>query len=253
MRQSSFLRASLTLIAAAAAAATATLPAQASSMLEVSPIRIALPAERPMATLHLHNHGDRDTTIHLDAMRWRQENGEDIYEPDDTLLVTPPIVHLPGGEEQLVRIGFAKPKTVATTDAAYRVFIREIPREKVVDAATVRVVLQIGVPVFVLPNHHAHAKIDWRVVRQPDGLFNIEAQNVGDVHVQVTKIDVRSVGGTAGAGAADMNIMRYVLPGSTVSWPLDAAGSRAIANLAERVAITAVTDQGVMNAEITRE
>ncbi|MDO8838567.1 MAG: fimbria/pilus periplasmic chaperone [Parvibaculum sp.] len=251
MRQSSFMRASLVLAIAAATAVMATLPARASSMLEVSPIRIALPVERPMATLHLHNHGERETTVHLDAMRWRQENGEDIYEPDDTLLVTPPIVHLPAGEEQLVRIGLSEPKTGATTGAAYRVFIREVPREESFDAATVRVVLQIGVPVFVLPAHHAHAKVDWRIVRRSGGLFSIEAQNVGDVHVQITNIGVRKVGGTT--AAADLNTMRYVLPGSTVSWPLDAADSRAIANLPERIAITAVTDQGVMNAEITRE
>lgn len=229
------------------AAATLAAPgmAQAASKLEISPVRINLPAKRPMVTLHLHNQGDEPTTVHLEGLRWTQVDGKDQYAPDFGLIVTPPIATLPPGAQQTVRIGFSEP-TKATTEAAYRLLIREVPSRPANEAQTVQVLLQVSVPVFAPPAAAKRGQLAWTLAKQGDS-YRVSVRNDGPMHIQITRFRVNEA---TDAAISDSNQMRYVLPGSTVSWALTDLRGAPVTALPARVKLLVNTDQGEIKADV---
>lgn len=220
-------------------------PAHAASKLEISPVRISLPNQRPLVTLHLHNQGDQPTTVQLEGFRWTQVGGVDRYERDFNLIVTPPIATLPPGAEQTVRVGLAEPHS-SPEEVAYRLMLREVPQANQPDAQTVQVLLQVSLPVFALPAKADTAKVEWTVQKQSDGFYYVHAKNLGALHVQINRI-LLSAGGAA---ITESKTMRYALPGSTASWRLDDAAGRPITSLPVALKLSATTDKGQIETAI---
>lgn len=217
----------------------------AASNFEVSPIRVDLTADAPVATVRVLNLGSEPVIIHQSLVSWTQVDGENVYVPTDSVISSPPIFTLPGGESQVVRIGL-----VATTDSsveqAYRAFLQEVPSQPTDDGQTVQIALRIGIPVFVAPATAATPALDWALEdRGSDGLW-LTVVNKGNVHVLVN--DVR-IEGNAGF-AHDATTHRYALPGSTISWRIDGEYPLT-APPPDEVVLVVTTDQGVFQATLS--
>ena len=91
----------------------------------IDPTRIELGPDQMSATLVLRNQDKEAIVIQADARHWRQQDGEDLLTPTRELLVTPPIVTIAPGAEQVLRVALRRPLD-PRQEMNYRIFLQEI-------------------------------------------------------------------------------------------------------------------------------
>lgn len=94
---------------------------------QVSPIRLQLSLRERATALHLANTGDTALVLHAEVMHWSQDTqGQDLLEPSNDLVLSPPVVNLPPGGQQVVRLArLAAPDPLRPR--SYRLIVRETP------------------------------------------------------------------------------------------------------------------------------
>lgn len=109
---------------AASACLLALQPAvSAASALRVDPIELELSEARRVATVTLRNEDSHPVTVRAYALAWTQQGGEDVYDEDRSLILSPPVFTVPSGGEQLMRVGARG----SVEGRAFRVMIEEVP------------------------------------------------------------------------------------------------------------------------------
>ncbi|SOD57506.1 fimbrial biogenesis chaperone [Pseudoxanthomonas wuyuanensis] len=192
-------------------------PALASG-LQVSPTTLTLPAERNADGLWLSNTGNSVLRAQLRVYRWTQENAEEKLEPTRDLAISPPMLELPPGERQLVRlIRLGAPPQEAET--SYRVIVDELPPAAAPNSSGLQFVLRYSIPVFLssageaAPAPVLHATLDRS---QPD--VEVEISNSGGLRAQIADLAYVDAGGRRHLLAP--GLLGYVLPGQRMRWPL---------------------------------
>lgn len=233
--------------AAALAAALIFTPAMAETPaggISVSPVRLDLGHGQRSAAVTIAN-GAAERVVQVEAFRWTRAGGEDVYTPADELIVNPPMFRLAAGAKQVVRVGLVAPGAARAGEQAYRVYFQEVPdpSDAVAAATQLKMVLRLGVPVFVAPDPAA-SELRWTARRIGEGL-RLELTNAGNVHARLADLSVAP----AGAGAkpvASAPGQRYVFPGETYAWTFPLGSP-----LTEpAVQVAAQSDRGVIHAEI---
>jgi fimbrial chaperone protein len=211
----------------------------------VNPVRATLSAKQPVGSLVVRNNGSETTVVQLETVSWSQQDGKDVYTRTKEILATPPIFTVPAGGSQVVRVGMRRAAD-PQREIAYRLFLQEVPPANT-NVEGLRVVLRIGVPVFVLPPAAAAPALRWQASRTPEGALKVNLTNNGNAHIQVAKSKLML---NSGQPLATQDIAAYVLSGQSRAWlykvsPLPARGA------ALRVA--AQTDAGDVQAELLVE
>jgi fimbrial chaperone protein len=192
-------------------------PALASG-LQVSPTTLTLSAERSADGLWLSNTGNGVLRAQLRVYRWTQENGEEKLEPTRDLAISPPMLELPAGERQLVRLirlG-APPQEV---EASYRVIVDELPHAATPDSSGLQFVLRYSIPVFLSSDGEMptppmlRAELD---VSQANAA--VEISNSGGFRAQIADLAYVDAGGQRHPLAP--GLLGYVLAGKRMRWPL---------------------------------
>ena len=174
--------------------------------IEVHPTQLLLPRDKPVASLRIGNSDRQDVVVELTANRWLQRHGQDLLEPEPTLIVTPPLVHLTGGESRVIRIGLpAAPP--GTDERAYRLVASVFPRAD--RAEGIRVRTEISLPVFV-PAKDTIPVVDVTARPLSGARLCVSAANRGPVHARLAWV------GPAPGDATSSPLFRYALPGQTV-------------------------------------
>lgn len=216
------------------------LAAQAGSF-AVKPIGLTLSAARSTGVVTVTNGSDSPTVVQLEVVAWSQENGQDVYTPTRDLLATPPIFTIPAGAQQTVRLGMMS-RPDAEVETAYRLFLQEVPSPT--ESKDLRVLLRIGIPVFVEPAAATAPDVRWSAKRLSDTEISVEAVNEGTAHVQILNLKLGT--GSEPKPLADRT-GGYVLPGKRATWtctlskPL-AAGATLM--------LTAATDRSTLHAQL---
>jgi len=135
----------------------------------------------------------------------------------------------------------ASDKTVTTIQAAPLA-----PSNASQQSQGLRVALQVSVPVFVKPAAPVQAQLHWQARTLADGTVQVAAANLGNAHAQITGFDLLS---GADAPLAHASAIRYVLPGSEMTWNLKPAASLA-ANAP--LAVQGQSDSGAFKSEVDR-
>lgn len=214
--------------------------AYANASLEISPIRIILTENAPVATVHIRNRSERDAVVQLQWMSWAQEDNDDVFGEATELLTCPPLFELRPDEEQIIRIGFTGDFNPDwSTESSYRLIIREVPPPPTDNDGTVQMTVQVSIPIFLQPNSPQKPDLEWLLQNKgTDGLW-ATVKNNGNQHVLVGGI-VLKTGDTIGYRT---NTHQYILPGATMSWRIDAQVALS-GPLPESVTLLASTDQG---------
>jgi fimbrial chaperone protein len=208
--------------------------------LQLSPIRLDLGIKARGGALTLTNTTRERKTVQVDVNAWTQRGGEEIYEPTQALLVNPPLFFLEPGASQVVRVGLpAATREAPPAEQAYRVFMREVPDERPLDVPGLRVVVRLGVPVFVAPRAAGAAQLNWSGVVNPDGSVTVISENTGAIHARAADLRLLPQGG--GEELARDATMHYVLVGSRKSWHFKPKHALS----AGPVKITALMEEGV--------
>jgi fimbrial chaperone protein len=217
---------------------------------QISPVRISLSGKTPISVLSVRNESAESSVMQLTVMSWSQSENEDIYSPTDEVLATPPIFTVPAGGTQIIRVGMRR-KSDAQLELAYRLFLQEVPTDKVAEKEVeVKVALRFGIPIFVAPASKKLPKplLDWRVSEAPQKALHINAMNLGDAHVQILGIALSPAAG--GATLAEYRGMNYLLPKQGRHWKVAVNQVHPLGTLLK---VVARTDAGEFHAEVALE
>jgi fimbrial chaperone protein len=178
----------------------------------VAPLRIELGPQTKSAVVTVSGKTGPGQFLQLSAMRWTQDaQGNDRYEETGDLVYLPKTIDLAKTGKQVVRVGVEKP--VTEVEKSYRLFIRETPppaNAKGQKGAQIAVVVDFGLPVFVMPAKAA-PKVEVQDAKVEKGVLTVKLANTGNVRVQLQSM---------GAGKAGFQDFKpwYLLAGASRSY-----------------------------------
>src|SRR6185312_17329775 len=120
----------------------------AASGLQIAPTGLSLTVGGPAQALWLTNTGDKELRAQVRAFRWSQSDGKDSLEPTQSLVASPPMLSIPPGGKQLVRV-IRTGGDAPAGEQAFRLLVDELPVDTDRKETGVKYVLRYSVPVFV--------------------------------------------------------------------------------------------------------
>jgi len=126
------------------AASSLTAGAQALSVL---PVNVFLSPGQKATSLTLTNQGTTETAIQLRAYAWNQKDNDDPLTASDAIVVSPPLVRIAPGTQQVVRLILRE--TPQGREATYRLLLDQIPPPA--EPGVVHMVLRLSIPIFAQP------------------------------------------------------------------------------------------------------
>src|SRR5919205_254856 len=133
--------------------------------LQVTPLLIEVAPPGSTSTLTLRNESPRPISAQVRVFRWTQANGQDVLEPTDAVVASPPLVSLAPRVNYAVRIVRTNRQPVAKEEA-YRLIADELPDPSRQRSGTINIVLRHSVPVFFKPEDAGGPKLAWSVRNQ---------------------------------------------------------------------------------------
>jgi fimbrial chaperone protein len=179
--------------------------------IKVVPTKLYLSAGKKTEVLKVKNEGDNKVTIQVEAVNWSQgEGGKDSYEPTEDIVFFPKIFTVEKGKELLLRVG-AKDLRATAKEAAYRVFLQEIPVSKP-GQSQLTLALRLSIPVFIKP---AKEVKEWAIekVEFSDNMLLIKIKNNGNSHISVGKMKAKGINASNQEVYQKEEAGWYVLPG----------------------------------------
>lgn len=213
---------------------------------QVNPIRVDLNRVQTNAAITIRNDGAEPIVVQASVLAWTQEDGKDGYAATTEALVTPPVMTIPPGGEQIVRVGLRRAPDLQR-ELAYRVFLQEVPPPPKPDFNGLQVALRVGLPVFVAPVAAATRQLEWSAQVDAAGTIRLTAVNPGNTHVQVTNLEMRVPG--ANEAFAHESSLAYVLTGQRRQWMLTAPADQT--KSAREYRLKAFTDAGEIETSLT--
>ena len=214
------------------------LPARAGTPLLIWPIDPVIAPGQQAAALWLENHGAEPAVLQVRIFGWTQA-GDETYQPQATVLPSPPIATIAPGGRQLVRLIATQPAP-AGAEQPYRIFIDELPTPGgPADAApgtAVRLQLRYAVPLFVygagavppltrtrdgvgaLDANAMAPRLDWNLVLEA-GKPVLVLRNSGNARARITAVEWQAPGGAV--QTLNPGLLGYVLAGSSMRFPID--------------------------------
>jgi fimbrial chaperone protein len=216
--------------------------------LQISPLGIEFDKAGATSVVTLKNRRDKPALIQVQVFKWTQQDGVDVYEATQDILISPPVFTIAADTEQLVRIGFRK-KPDPEKQLTYRLSVREIPdlTSPEPPAGTVRVMVGFSLPIFVKPAAQELVQMAWASeLIGPERRLRIELKNQGNRHIKIGRFQVKDATGQL---VAEMTQMTYVLQQQTGEWTLPMAIPPASGSLN----LIAETDDGELRADLHLE
>jgi fimbrial chaperone protein len=209
----------------AAVAAAMIVPAvKAAAPVVIWPIDPVVEAGRGGSLIWLENRGREPALLQIRVYRWTQANGENAYEAQREVSVSPPIVEVAAGKRQAIRLT-ADQNARAAGESAYRVAIDEIPRQTEASAqgetaatgGSIRFQMRYSIPLFVYgaggPAKPREAQPDLRcALSEASGQRSLNLTNVGPVNARLVGVSLAADRGRVNLGEG---LLGYVLPGAT--------------------------------------
>lgn len=183
------------------------------SGLQIAPTSIEMASAGPAQALWLTNTGDHELRAQVRAYMWSQTGGKDALDPTQAIVASPPMLTVPPGGRQLVRV-IRTGQDTASGERTYRLLVDELPLEAA-KGTGVQYVLRYSVPVFV--GVSGKPSLNWSGTPGHDAL-ELTVSNTGSAHAQISEVNLVQT------GAAQVSIvpglLGYVLPGATMHWTI---------------------------------
>lgn len=210
-RRAFLLAGSLLVLAVVATAASAKGQLQARATL------VELGVDAAAGRLTLANTGDAPVAAQVRVFAWSQQGGQDRLAPTTAIVLSPPIVKIPAGGEQVVRIVRQGPAP-AGRDQTYRVVIDELPDRSRPNANTISFRMRFVLPLFVRDAVAKPPSLTCQIERQGQ-LPALTCNNSGGKAAQLGATSLLDASGQK--YQLTPGLFGYVLPASIRQWPLD--------------------------------
>lgn len=237
MQRASFGALACALAFAATSAATA-------ASLQVTPTLVELLPTGNATSITIRNGGDALAVAQIRIVKWLQKDGQDVLEPAQDIVASPPAARIQPGVEQIIRIVKAN-KPGDAIEGSYRILVDEIPANTTTEGYAVTLRTQYSVPLFVQVPRATRPALAWQI--EPDGAFlKLTATNAGDrraklLDLQLARPDGEKVHVTQGLSG-------YVLARSSRHWLID---PKVTLEDGEKLTVSAELEQGPVSAVIT--
>lgn len=194
----------------------------AASGLQVTPVTLTLEQTQRAEGIWLSNSGDNTINAQVRVFRWSQSSYKDQLAASQGLVISPPMLTIPPGGKQLIRV--IRTGSPAKVEDAYRLSINELP-QSAAKKNNLQFVLHYSVPVFIQPPGvtDTYAKLQWQI-KHSEGRAWLEVSNQGDGHAQLSEVNIITASGSR--RNITPGLLGYVLPGSTMRWPLPASAGQ---------------------------
>jgi fimbrial chaperone protein len=212
----------------------------------VDPVRVYLDASQKSSSLVLGNNGQEPTVLQVSLMAWSQVNGEDVYTLTQDVLVTPPIVTIQPGAEQVLRLALRHPID-PQKELTYRIFIQEVPPAPRPGFRGLQVSMRMSVPVFAKANQALVPKMQWKLAYlSKEHILRAEVINAGAAHLHLTEFTIKNPNNDANLILQQAAV--YVLPGQHHEWLLKIDNTAQIDHI--KLKLKAKTDAGEVEQDI---
>ncbi|MGN6313295.1 MAG: fimbrial biogenesis chaperone [Rhodanobacteraceae bacterium] len=194
------------------------------SGLQVAPVGLEFAPGNTAQGVWLTNTGNDVLRAQVRVFHWTQVDGKDVLAPTQGLVASPPMLNLQPGAQQLVRV--IRTGTAANTNEdAYRLLVDELPQPEKEDKSSVRYILRYSVPAFIesAGSINATPALTWSLRHDGNGI-ELVAHNAGARHAQISDASLQLPGGKR--ITLSNGLLGYVLPGSTMRWPLQAPAAQ---------------------------
>ena len=216
----------------------------------VDPVRIDLDASQKSSSLVLRNNDQEPTVIQVSLMAWSQVDGEDVYTPTQDMLVTPPIVTIQPGAEQLLRLALRRPFD-PQRELTYRVFLQEVPPPPRPGFRGLQVALRMSVPIFANANQALLPKMQWKSSYiAKEHALRVELINSGAAHLHLYEFSLRKPNSNT-----DLIIQQtavYLLPGQRHEWTLKIDSATPIDAVKLRLKAITETREAVQDVDLDK-
>jgi fimbrial chaperone protein len=220
----------------------ASLNAANAQQVSVSPLRITFKNDQQSEIVTIRNTSKQTFTIQPKVLRWTQKDGQDVHEPSRDVIVAPPIVEVPAGETQVIRLALMRAPE-ANRELSYRLFIQQVVAPQKFNSTGLSFAWNLSLPIFVLPTNTAITpKLQWNG-SVAGKTMTLTATNTGGAHIQVKKVRVET-----SAGVSESGQMFYLLPSQQLKLAVPVPGG-----LGKSVVLIADTDVGEMKQEVALE
>jgi fimbrial chaperone protein len=205
----------------------------------VSPLRVTFNTDQQSEILTVRNTSKQAFTIQPKVMKWSQKDGQDVMEATRDVLVAPPIVEVPAGESQVIRLAL-KRTPEAGKELTYRLFIQQVAAPQKLNTTGLTFAWNLSLPVFVTPSDgRLTPTLQWNGAINGKTLA-FTATNSGSMHIQVKKLRIES-----SAGVSESSQMFYLLPAQQLK-----VAVLAPAGVGRSVVLVADTDAGELKQEV---
>ena len=219
--------------------------------------RIDAPASATMVWVR-NNSGTDDIVLQARVLKWSQTDNKEQYDDQDDLVVSPPLITVKPGAQQIFRVVNRKGVIASEADEkSFRLIIDEIPVEGKQNQGPLNFQMRYSLPLFVgIPaaytdknaGHRLRAMAEglrYRLIHQPQPA--IEITNVGSFNARLSRVRIDVKG--ASPIVVSEGLLGYVLVGATKSWPIDAKHLTAV----QQKEITVVFEQDRQELEIASQ
>jgi len=183
--------------------------------LQISPVLVELAPTQGASGIMLRNPGSTPIYGQVRIYGWEQADGDDVLSPTEVIQASPPIIQVPPGGEQLVRLVRVS-KDAPPLQQGFRLIIDEIPDPSSPGVNGVVLRLRYSVPVFVAGmTPSPEPELAWRVERS-GGDWVVRLSNSGSRYAQVAALQILNA---AGKPVAEMEgLLGYALANSARQW-----------------------------------
>lgn len=213
------------------------LPALAASSVLVWPIYQVIDADQKASALWLENRGGSPVSLQVRVLAWKQQNLEERYAEQDTVVASPPFATIEPGKRQLIRLMRVAPVS-AGTESAFRIIVDEIPSAVPASQGRhsgLKLQMRYLLPLFVNgegiwtrersdiklnPSQLSQPVLSWRTATV-GGKSYLSVRNQGSVHARLSNVFWgRTSNPDSAAVVLSRGFLGYVLPGQSMQWPL---------------------------------
>jgi fimbrial chaperone protein len=215
-----------------AAACALLAPAVLAGDLQVSPISLEFSPTEQAQGLWLSNTGTATLRAQVRVQQWSQAGGEEILSATSELVASPPILQIPAGQSQLVRI-IRLANDPPTRELSYRLLVDELPDETRDETSGLQLLLRYSIPVFVLPGGAptippgqpvTATDVSTLTARlQADNGGMLQVDNRGQQRARISNLVYVNADGSRVELVP--GLLGFVLAGQQLQWPLPLPGS----------------------------
>ena len=204
--------------------------------ISIAPVTLDVVAQADAATsLTVTNAGTTSVNVQTRVMRWTQVDGKDQLSATDDVAISPPIIQIPAGREQIIRVVRLNTQPVAGEEA-YRILVDELPASARAPSTSVNLIVRQSIPVFFRAPQATIGSLSFGVSQTREGETAV-ASNDGDVHRKITSLTIKDSAGMPRYSKS--GLVGYVLGRSRLAINMPAMASCP-------ASLEAVTERGVV-------